>query len=132
MWLWDISLNLEDSINMVENMLVMQFGDIIYFKTKYVWWNFNDLITVDYIFSIISFPWLRDNKIKIMLVIKIPCCTKQNFFTFQKYTKRYYIFSDQMKKCLNKFLRYEWEIVFVRDKKGWTQRVGLANRLPQK
>ena len=94
-------------------MLIMQLEDIIYNKSKYVLWMFSDLLTVECISSISSFPWPWDNKMKIMLVKKIPCCTKQNFFTFQKYTKRYYIFSDQMKNCLNKFLRYEWEIVFV-------------------
>ena len=100
-------------MDMEENMLIMQLEDIIYIKSKYVLWMFSDLLTVECISSISSFPWPWDNKMKIMLVKKIPCCTKQNFFTFQKYTKRYYIFSDQMKNCLNKFLRYEWEIVFV-------------------
>ena len=40
-------------------------------KTNYVLWIFNDLLALECIFSNISFVWLWDNKIIIMLVNKI-------------------------------------------------------------
>ena len=91
-----------------EDMFVLWLGDIIYIKPNMSYEFSNDFLTVECIFTNISFMWLMDNKMGIMLVWKILYCAWKNNFTFRNCTDRYYILSDQMQICLNKFLRYEW------------------------
>ena len=54
-----------------ETYVCCMMGNHYLKKTKYVLWIFNDSLALECIFSNISFWWLWDNKIIIMLVNKI-------------------------------------------------------------